>query len=49
MCFSVVLGWVPDIAENPTISDWSKATQQVDGSWEKKFNPDSLSFEQTTK
>jgi len=28
----VVLEWVPGIAENPTRSAWSKATQQVGGS-----------------
>lgn len=44
----MVRGWVPGTAENPTISNWSKATQQVGGSGEKKSNPGSQSFEQTT-
>lgn len=42
--FSAVLGWVPGIAENVTRSDWSKATQRVGGSGEKKFNSGPQSF-----
>lgn len=49
LIFLVVLGWVLGIAENPTISDWSNATQRVGGSEEKKSNPGSRSFEQTTR